>query len=55
MKTVVILSGGLDSWSCYRGGVKPCGRCGTCLDRRDAFRINGLPDPADEPDIPSSI
>jgi 7-cyano-7-deazaguanine synthase len=33
------------TWSCYRGEPKPCGRCGTCLDRREAFRQNGLTDP----------
>lgn len=31
--------------SCYNGGTKSCGRCGTCLDRISAFRANGVPDP----------
>lgn len=34
------------TWSCYEGGKKPCGVCGTCLDRAEAFRLNGLRDPA---------
>lgn len=34
------------TWSCYEGGDKPCGKCGTCLDRIRAFEINGISDPA---------
>lgn len=34
------------TWSCYEGGEKPCGKCGTCLDRRKAFEANGVEDPA---------
>lgn len=34
------------TWSCYEGGKKPCGVCGTCIDRAEAFRLNGLQDPA---------
>ncbi|MCI8409367.1 MAG: 7-cyano-7-deazaguanine synthase QueC [Lachnospiraceae bacterium] len=34
------------TWSCYEGGEKPCGCCGTCLDRREAFLANGVEDPA---------
>lgn len=30
------------TWSCYEGGDKPCGVCGTCRDRRAAFLANGL-------------
>ena len=29
----------------YEGGEKPCGKCGTCLDRIAAFEKNGLKDP----------
>lgn len=34
------------TWSCYEGGDKPCGKCGTCIDRAAAFRKNGVADPA---------
>lgn len=34
------------TWSCYEGGEKPCGKCGTCRDRAEAFRLNGIQDPA---------
>ena len=34
------------TWSCYEGEEKPCGVCGTCIDRAEAFRRNGVPDPA---------
>lgn len=34
------------TWSCYEGGDKPCGTCGTCIDRKAAFEANGVTDPA---------
>ena len=34
------------TWSCYEGGDKPCGVCGTCRDRIAAFRANGIDAPA---------
>jgi len=34
------------TWSCYEGGDKPCGLCGTCRDRAAAFAANGIADPA---------
>lgn len=33
------------TWSCYCGGDKACGKCGTCLDRLAAFKANGVKDP----------
>jgi len=33
------------TWSCYNGRDKHCGKCGTCRERKDAFREAGLPDP----------
>lgn len=34
------------TWSCYEGHDKPCGVCGTCIDRKAAFEANGVTDPA---------
>lgn len=33
------------TYSCYKGGEKHCGRCGTCTERREAFIEAGVPDP----------
>lgn len=33
------------TYSCYQGGERHCGRCGTCRERHDAFAANGLEDP----------
>lgn len=32
------------TWSCYEGGDKHCGECGTCVERREAFTDAGVPD-----------
>lgn len=32
------------TWSCYEGGDKPCGKCGTCIDRKAALEANDLTD-----------
>jgi 7-cyano-7-deazaguanine synthase len=34
-----------DTWSCYKGGDLHCGRCGTCVERREAFHLAGVEDP----------
>lgn len=34
-----------ETWSCYKGGQIHCGVCGTCVERREAFILAGLPDP----------
>ena len=36
-----------ETYSCYRGGERHCGTCGTCTERREAFRLAGLPDPTE--------
>lgn len=36
------------TWSCYQGGEKPCGKCGTCIDRLEAFHKNGVKDPLED-------
>ncbi|HVS53063.1 MAG TPA: 7-cyano-7-deazaguanine synthase QueC [Opitutaceae bacterium] len=33
------------TWSCYKGGAIHCGKCGTCVERREAFIAAGLLDP----------
>jgi len=33
------------TWSCYKGGSVHCGTCGTCVERREAFMLAGIPDP----------
>lgn len=35
------------TWSCYKGGEIHCGKCGTCVERREAFTLAGLPDPTE--------
>lgn len=38
------------TWSCYVGGDIHCGKCGTCVERREAFLVAGLPDPTEYAD-----
>lgn len=33
------------TWSCYVGGVRACGKCGTCIERLEAFEYVGVKDP----------
>lgn len=33
------------TWSCYNGGEKPCLKCGTCIERIEAFKENNIKDP----------
>ena len=42
-----------ETWSCYKGGARHCGRCGTCVERREAFHLAGVPGPTgyEDPDF----
>lgn len=33
-----------ETWSCYKGGEVHCGRCGTCVERREALAEAGIAD-----------
>ena len=33
-----------ETWSCYKGWVHHCGKCGTCVERREALAEAGIPD-----------
>lgn len=33
------------TWTCYEGGEKACGKCGSCHERLEAFERLGIPDP----------
>lgn len=33
------------TYSCYKGGEKHCGRCGTCRERKEAMEFAGIEDP----------
>jgi len=35
------------TWSCYKGGEIHCGKCGTCVERKEAFEKAGLEDPTE--------
>jgi 7-cyano-7-deazaguanine synthase len=36
-----------ETWTCYEGGRIHCGRCGTCVERREAFETAGIEDPVE--------
>ncbi|MDP2080214.1 MAG: 7-cyano-7-deazaguanine synthase QueC [Pseudotabrizicola sp.] len=50
-KSAIVTDGALhgtpfaQTWSCYKGGDLHCGRCGTCVERREAFDLAGVADP----------
>ena len=33
-----------ETWSCYKGGEKHCGKCGTCVERKEALAEAGIED-----------
>lgn len=33
-----------ETWSCYKGGEKHCGKCGTCVERKEALANAGIED-----------
>ena len=35
------------TYSCYKGGEKHCGKCGTCIERKEAFELAGINDPTE--------
>jgi 7-cyano-7-deazaguanine synthase len=41
------------SWTCYKGGRKHCGVCGSCVERYEAFQIAGYEDPVEYETIPN--
>lgn len=38
------------TWTCYKGGDISCGRCGSCVERLQAFAENGVEDPLEYQD-----
>lgn len=36
-----------ETWSCYKGEERHCGKCGTCVERKEAFLLSGVPDPTE--------
>lgn len=34
-----------ETWSCYKGGKLHCGKCGTCIERKEALYEAGINDP----------
>lgn len=34
-----------ETWSCYKGGEHHCGKCGTCVERKEALAGAGIKDP----------
>jgi len=43
------------TWSCYKGQERHCGRCATCIERREAFYLAELDDPTEyDPEAPET-
>ena len=39
-----------ETWSCYKGGKRHCGKCGTCVERHEALLEAGIDDPTEYED-----
>lgn len=39
-----------ETWSCYKGGDRHCGHCGTCVERKEALAYAGIDDPTEYDD-----
>jgi 7-cyano-7-deazaguanine synthase len=39
-----------DTWTCYVGSEKACGRCGSCTERLESFSLNNTKDPLEYED-----
>lgn len=39
-----------DTWTCYKGGQRHCGKCGSCVERKEAFLLAGVSDPTEYED-----
>lgn len=39
------------TWSCYKGRDEHCGKCGTCVERKEAFQNAGVKDPTKYEDL----
>ena len=35
------------TYSCYKGGARHCGKCGTCVERKEAFALAKVKDPTE--------
>jgi 7-cyano-7-deazaguanine synthase len=33
------------TWTCYEGEDRPCGKCGSCVERAESFEKVGIEDP----------
>ncbi len=40
-----------ETWSCYKGGEKHCGKCGTCVERKEALAAAGIADTTEYEDV----